>query len=433
MRQARARSVLGWTWAASLALHVAVIGTFGWLALHAKGPSVATTPPPGGGEGTIDVELPGVAEGTLAAVRPPNPTGDPPQISGGSQEAQLDQSKLGRGGESTTIAHATNLSDRDERIHLTPDLLDRLDRDQQQRLRTSKTRESWEDRRSSKDPMELTFVASGDGTRAERRTPSPYDPSRGVRRSDRPSVQGGLPGDPARTEGDGEVLAAVGAARDGSEDTAAGLGVRDGRAGTDHRAGAHVMRARPDVVLAAVSVPATRRGRPRDDIDSDQEVARTLRSLVHASTAAGAIGEGTGGTEGGGDPGAQGRAGAGTTARPMGPGDAAWWDLDTTDSRLLPYFRRIHKKLDPLWAHAFPLQAALDLRQGTVIFAVTIAASGEASVSWPPYRPSGVREFDRNCYEAILRAAPFDPIPAALGVTELHVRMPFDAQNPMVK
>ncbi len=426
------RSVLGWTWVASVALHVAVLGAFGWLALRPTASPSLIDAARAAGDGTIAIELPGIAEGAALANRPPDPKGDPPTL-GGSREAQLDQSKIGRGGESTTSARPTNLSDRDERVHLTPDLIDRLDRDQQQRLRTSNERASREDRRSSKDPMELTFVASGDGTRAERRTPMPSDPSRGGRRSAAPSARGGELGDPAQVEGEGGALPVVGSARDGSERSAPGVGVQDGRPGVDHRVSADVMRARPDVVLAAVSVPATRRGRPRDDVDSDQEVARTLRSLVHASTAAGAMGDGTGGSAGGGDPGAQGRAGAGTTARPMGPGDDEWWNLDTTDSRLLPYFRRIHKKLDPLWAHAFPLRAALDFRQGTVIFAVTIAASGDVSVSWPPFRPSGVREFDRNCYEAILSAAPFDPIPAALGVRELHVRMPFDAQNPMVK
>jgi hypothetical protein len=433
VRQARVRSVLGWTWAASIALHVVAISAIGWLALHPAAKTATTEPPHAGGEGTIPIDLPGVAEGTLLADRRPDPTGDPPQPRSGSSEAQLDQSKIGRGGEPTTIARPTNLSDRDELVHLTPDLLDRLDHDQQQRLRTSKARASWEDRRSSREPMELTFLASGDGTRAERRTPRPYDPSRGGARSDAASIRGGLLGDPAQAEGQSDTSVVTGAARDGSEASAPGVGVRDGRAGLDHRLGAHVMRARPDVVLAAVSVPATRRGRPRDDIDSDQEVARTLRSLVHASTAAGAIGEATGGTAGGGDPGADGRSGAGTSAHPVGPGDAEWWDLDTADPRFVGYFRRIHKKLDPLWAHAFPLRAALDFRQGTVIFAVTIAASGDVAIGWPPLRPSGIPEFDRNCYEAIQRGAPFDPIPASLGVRELHVRMPFDAQNPMVK
>ena len=112
----------------------------------------------------------------------------------------------------------------------------------------------------------------------------------------------------------------------------------------------------------------------------------------------------------------------------MGDGDE-WWDMTTSDPRLVPYFRRIKSKLDPLWAHAFPLQAALELKQGTVIFDVTIAKSGAVSVAWPPRRASGIPEFDRNCYDAIQRGAPFDPIPDSLHASELHVRVPFDARN----
>ncbi len=416
-------------------LHVALIGGFGWFAfrsIDARGAARANAPAPGG-DGTIAIDLPGVTMGTLEAERPPDPWGDPPKFFGGSPEAQLDDARRGRAGMPTTVERPTNLSDRDERVHLTPDLLNRLDIDQQQRIRSSHERATREDRRASKEPMELSFLASGKGDRPERRPPTDSDPSRGARMSVSPAVQGSSLGAPERAEGSSEAPADVGSERAGSLASAPGLGVHDGREGTVHRAGAHVMRARPDVVLAAVSVPATRNGRPRDDVESDQEVATTLRSLVHASTAAGVAGEGSGGVSGGGDPGAGGLAGAGSTGRPIGPGDSEWWDLNTNDPRLVPYFRRIHQKLDPLWAHAFPLRAALDLRQGTVIFAVTIGADGEAHAEWPPARPSGIPEFDRNCYEAIRKASPFDPIPAALGSRELHVRMPFDAQNPIVK
>jgi len=377
----RARNVLGWTWAVSIAAHVGAVAGFGWLALRPLGHPAPPAPPRVSGEGTIAVELPGVAEGTLLADRVADPTGDAPKYSGGANAAQLDQKKVGRGGEATASEHATNLSDQDERFHRTQDLENRLDHDQQQRLRTGRERASWEDRRSSKDPMQLTFLASGDGARAERRDPSAFDPSRGGARSEAASVRGGAVGERDRVDGANEAGATLGAERDGVLASAPGLGVHDGRIGKDHRSGAHVMRARPDVVLAAVSIPAMRRGRPRDDIDSDQEVSRTIRSLVHASTAAGAPGEGTGGTTGGGDPGEGGRSGPGTSTRPLGPNDDAWWDLDTTDSRLVPYFRRLHARLDPLWRHAFPLSAALDLRQGTVIFAVTIAADGGGLVA----------------------------------------------------
>ena len=58
---------------------------------------------------------------------------------------------------------------------------------------------------------------------------------------------------------------------------------------------------------------------------------------------------------------------------------------------------------------------------------------GRAVVSWPPVRPSGVDEFDRNCADAIRRAAPFPPIPAELGLTSVRIRAPFAANNPIVK
>jgi hypothetical protein len=416
-----------------VALHVGLIGGFGWLALRSleERNARALAPPPSA-DRTIAIELPVFATGTLEADRPPDPHGDPPRFFGGALEAQLDDARQGRGGVPTSSDRPTNLSDRDEQTHLTPDLINRLDYDQQQRIKSASERMTWEDRRASKEPMELSFLASGDGPRAERRDPTESDPSRGARFSASPSVRGGVVGS-APLDGALDPRSEIGSEHEGSLESASGLGVHDGRVGTVHRAGANVMHARPDVVLAAVSVPATRHGRPRDDVESDQEVAATLRSIVHASTAAGFQGAGSGGVAGGGAPGAGGRTGAGSTGRPIGPGDSEWWDLNTSDPRLLPYFRRIHQKLDPLWAHAFPLWATFDLQQGTVIFTVTIAASGDVHVDWPPLRASGVPEFDHNCYEAIRRAAPFDPIPAVLGVSELHVRMPFDARNPVVK
>ena len=48
----------------------------------------------------------------------------------------------------------------------------------------------------------------------------------------------------------------------------------------------------------------------KDDVDSEQEVATTVRSLVHASTAGGQEGQGQGGNGPGADPGAGGAIGA---------------------------------------------------------------------------------------------------------------------------
>jgi TonB family protein len=187
------------------------------------------------------------------------------------------------------------------------------------------------------------------------------------------------------------------------------------------------MYARPDVTRGPTTIPAQGRARPNDTVDSEQEVATAVRSLVHASTAGGAPGAGNGGTGGGGAPGAGGARGAGSHASPLGTGLGDFFDLDTQDPRLVPYFRAIHRKIDPLVEHAFPRQAAIELRQGTVIFDVTIAPNGTATVQWPPTRPSGIDEFDKNCFDAIRRAAPFGPVPESLGGRALHVRMPFAA------
>jgi TonB family protein len=173
--------------------------------------------------------------------------------------------------------------------------------------------------------------------------------------------------------------------------------------------------------------------RPRDDVDSDQEVAITVRSLLHASTAGGAPGEGAGGNGGGGDPGAGASAGLGSHAHPMGVGEGEIFDFWTNDPRLVTYFRLLHARIDPLWANAFPKSALLDLKQGTVILQFTVQADGRASVQWPPLRPSGIDEFDRNCADAIRRAAPFPPIPRELGVSSLTIRAPFVASNPIIK
>jgi TonB family protein len=158
-----------------------------------------------------------------------------------------------------------------------------------------------------------------------------------------------------------------------------------------------------------------------------------VQSLVHASTAGGAFGDGIGGTSGGGDPGAGGGPTAGSHPRPIGPGDGDWFDLESNDPRLVDYFRKIHRKVDPLWANAFPKSAMLELKQGMVILEFTIDSDGTAHVVWPPVRPSGIDEFDRNCADALRRAKNFGPLPASLGRTQLRVRAPFVAMNPIVK
>jgi TonB family protein len=359
--------------------------------------------------------------------------GDLPRVTAGDPVAHVDHLRAGHGGDVSASEPALNLADERDNMRLSPDTLSRLDRDQLQRLRVARSRSSWEDRRSTPHPGELTLVVIGPGAVRERRPSSPWSPSRGALDSPAPSVPGGeVRGDPAPLEagGDGERR---GEARAGSSRGEPGAGLLQGRAGADHRRSAPIGEARPDVVQSSVAVPARERGRPRDSLDAQQEVATTVRSLVLASTMGGQRGVGAGGSGGGGEAGAGAESGPGSLARPMGLGEGDVFDYWTTDPRLVMYFRRIHAKVDPLWSDAFPKSALFELKQGTVILDITVSADGTATVAWPPLRPSGVEDFDRNCADAVRRASPFPPIPPELGVRTLHIRAPFVAYNPVVK
>ena len=435
----RLQATPAWPFAASVVAHALVIGLVGAAAYRSlaararEAPVVAPAPAPT----LIAIELPVVSDGTLVEDRADVLEGAPPSAHGGSAVARMDTGAPGRGGETTSSARAINLAADDDGLVLSPDMTSHLARDQHQRLRTANLRATREDRRSTMNPMELTFLASGKGERQERRPVAERDPSRGSMIAPPPSVRGGAPGtrpeDDADPDSEGAV---VGAATLGRSTASPGAGVREGREGRDHRASARVAYGRPSVTEGPVAIPAITRGRPNDTKDSDQEVATTVRALVHASVAGGLPGLGRGGSEAPPEtaPGAGGGPiGRGSIARPLGAGDGDVFDWFTSDPELLPYFRRIHAKVDPLWRDAFPKSALLELKQGTVILEFVVAADGSARVTWPPVRPSGIEEFDRNCAEAIRRASPFEPIPRSLGRTSLRIRAPFVAKNPIIK
>lgn len=422
----------GWTWLASLALHACIVALCGWIAfrsMQARGARPA--PLAWKADSVVSVELPAFAEGALSSDQRVDLVGDPPQVSGGDTIARVDIGASGRGGDLTVDKPAIHLSDRDERLRLSAELLSRLDRDQTHRIRSSKERASWEDRRATTHPSELTFIASGEAALMERRPLAAVDPSRGALRARTASAEGGSLGAPDPV-GAGDVHSALGGARLGMRDSSPGPGVSHEAPGEDHRASAAVAHARPDVALGPVAVLAAERSRVRDDVDAEQEVATILRALVHGSTAGGLPGDGRGGSGGGGDPGAGSDKGAGSHPQPLGDGASDWFDINTSDPRLVPYFRHVQARIEPLWADAFPRSALLDLKQGTVILEFTIAEDGTVRVAWPPLRPSGFDEFDRNCANAIRKASPFDPIPRELGRTSLRIRAPFVASSPIV-
>jgi TonB family protein len=426
----------GAAWALSLALHLGLTaGVLRVAQASMRGGEAAPSP---AASASTAFELPVFTEEAApASAGEPSPSpvtdplGAPPVTLGGEHTPRLDTEHAGKGGEAAAEA-ALHLADKDEQIRRSPDLRDRLEQDQEQRLEAGHRRASWEDRRSTTHPMELTFLATParSGDEAARRPAAATDPSRGLLASSPPAVIGGPdvprgaatestvpldPSSPARPQ------LALGAAA-----ASPGIGVQDSAAGADHRASAAIVRARPDVTLAPPSVPAAAVARPVDDRDSEQEVATAVQSLVHASTAGGALGAGHGGTTGGGAAGADGTTGEGSHPAPLGAGDGDVFDIDSRDPRLLPYFRKLHAKIAPLTEHAFPKSALLDLKQGTVILDFVIHPDGSVTVL-PPRRPSGIPEFDANCAAAIEKAAPFDPPPLLLtGTTRtLRIRAPF--------
>lgn len=412
---------------------MAVAGVAG-LAIHLS----ATAPQRrgAGGEGLLEVDVAGEADGEQLAEGEDGPTTSAkPDRHGGVTVARADERHAGQGGERHG-ASAVNLADAVEPIQRTPDAASHRDRDQEQRLATSRRRASRDDRRATTHPMELTFLASGTFERVERRPLDPRDPSRGSLIAPTAAVLGGEPGARAELASMSAFGPSRGADERGGERASPGVGVRDGREGDDHRSAARIARSRPSVVEAAPAVPASMHARPNDTVDSDQEVSRMVASEVHASFAGALPGSGVGGSEGATATPGYGGGGRGSVSRPMGTGDGEIFDWNTSDPHLAPYFRRLHAKIDPLWRDAFPRWAIAELQQGTVILEFVIALDGRARVLWPPVRQSGFPEFDRRCAEAIRHAAPFDPLPPELragGRTELRIRAPFEAKNPIVK
>jgi TonB family protein len=343
-----------------------------------------------------------------------------------------DQGRRGHGGTAEVRDPAMNLADRDDELLLSPEERSRLERNQIQRVRSALYRASHEDWRASREPMELTFLATGrspDSTRPERRAPADRDPSQGARESGAPRHAGGALGAGQLPPGIGHSASLPGGASEGVARASAGLGVRDGAPGRDNRDSARVALARPLVQVGAPSVPAAVRGKPADTQDAEQEVAAN-QSLIHAGTAGGAAGPGIGGEPGPGAPGSGGQSGPGSVSRALGTGQGNGIDIDPRDRRRSEYMRQAAARIYPLWANAFPKWAVAEGLQGTAIITFTILADGNVA-SAVISRPSGVPEFDENCRRAVLRAAPFAPLPPELGQS-LRWAESFVAKNPVV-
>jgi TonB family protein len=380
----------------------------------------------------VDIELPGMLEGTIASdktVSPPK--GTPLPRGGGETDPRPDTGRAGRGGTDLAEQQAINLADRDDATLLEDEVRSRIDRNQIQRVESARDRASGEDWRASREPMELSFLAVGKGTRPERLKPAPVDPSVGAPSSAAPSRLGSNAGAEELAMGVGLPRRDPGTAEAGGATSSPGLGLRDGRPGDDHHASANVAEGRPMVNQGTPSVPSNEQGKPRDTADSEQEVAAAMQSIVHASSAGGKRGNGPGGQAGEGPTGAGGVNGGGSQAKALGSGTGTGVDNDLRDARRMTYLRQVMAKIHPLWANAFPRSAALEGLQGTAIITFVIGQDGNVT-SAVVSRPSGIPEFDENCRMAVLRGSPFGPLPPELGAS-FRWAMPFEARNPAVR
>lgn len=427
-------------WAVSLFVHLGVAGGAALLVARMAGSAPAVPLTPTGpsretAETTLEIELPPlVRPSPLRDARAPKPadSSSVPHASGAQPAARPDTRDPGQGGTREASAQAINLAARADTIAIDKDPQSRLDRSQVQRLKSADDRASLDDRRATLQPMEVTFLASGDGHAQVRRTLAEADPSRGALEAAPAAVLGATLGAAPLPPGEGEQRRDPGSEKLGTARQSPGVGLLGGREGTAHHAAADAAFARPWITEGRPAVPADRQDRTRDTVDSVQEVASADQALLLASTAGGDKGKGLGGEEGPGRPAAGGGVGVGTKTLVLGQGTGPLVDLDGNDPRLSDYRRRVMAKIHPLWGDAFPRWAALEGRQGRAIIALTINTDGSvANVSIS--RPSGVAEFDENVRKAVLKAAPFPPLPPELSARSMRWAIAFDAKNPVVR
>lgn len=407
----------------SLVLHGGLLASGAWLLTRGVEPA-----PPATQAVELSVELePGPVElPVVSGLGDPRGSvrslpDDEPRAQGGAKHPRVADPRAGKGGDATS-APAVNLSDSDDEVSLTVATFNHLERSQVQRLDTSDKRRSWDDRRATPNPMQLSFVVTGPGTRAERRTPSRYDPSTGDRLGAQPTEAGGALGSNVDPYGND---IARGGEQAGAKQAEAAAGVQSGHRRSDYRLSAAVQVARPAVPRARAAVPARVPGSPSDTQDSDQEVSAAVRSLIQASTAGGPIGAGAGGEKGPGARGSGAESGPGSRSSRAGNGGAYAGGPPLGQTS---YFLDLERKVE--WQHAFPDWAIAEGRSGVAIVTFGLGPKGELT-SIQVSRRSGVPEFDRNVLRAVQRAAPFGAPPSGLR-RPIVVRMSFDALNPVV-
>ena len=414
----------------SCLMHVCLAGTAAWLLSRAFAQEthvVEVVSGPSDLERGID--LPHVESLTRGRTSPSDtprlaPPEEPQVPKGGKLAARPDLPRAGRGGSARAELEALNLSDRVASIALSRETTTLAEQSQVQRLATARVRSSFDDRRATPNPMQLSFVATGPGSLLERRPPARFDPASGSAFGGEVSREGGSPGSPAfASEAEAREEPEVGG--DPGSQARHAVGVTQGTGTPNLRA--RVLMARPPVTRARAAVPANAYGRPNDTVNSSHQVADAVRSLIHAGGLGPPGGQGPGGQRAPALPGRDGQTGEGAHADPSGESEGPGPSL-AADTSFGRYTARLLEQID--WERAFPTWAVARGIGGLTVVGLTVDQQGRV-LSVGVVRPSGIDEFDRNVVAAIRRDGPYGALPTALG-SSLTIRIAFDATNPAV-
>ncbi|MGC4089559.1 MAG: TonB family protein [Polyangiaceae bacterium] len=366
---------------------------------------------------TGDALLPG-AESKLSVPLPHDPP--PLRQSNASSVARPDSNRSGRGSVKPG-ERATNLSSSVDPLTLERDTPNHVEQSQVQRLLTARRRQSWDDRRATPNPMELSFVASGRGNVVARRPIDLRESSSGLLSREAPHAVGATQG---ALEGD--AFDGVRGAATSGEPRAPSAGAPT-RSRGEPKLSAPIVLARPSVPASRAAVPAAERDRPNDTRESDQRVALRVASLLQASTLGGDAAQGIGGEPGPSEAGSGQGMAAGARAQAAGTGTGL--GEPSADPALDPFYRGLRARLERALEDTFPQWAALEGRGGLVVFEFALDDSGRVT-RVALVRSSGIGEFDRNVVAAARQVGGFAHVPPVL--SGRTIRFTYDERNPAV-
>jgi len=98
-------------------------------------------------------------------------------------------------------------------------------------------------------------------------------------------------------------------------------------------------------------------------------------------------------------------------------------DLGSIDIKYLSYLKRIKKKIEDIWI--YPQIAFEQEEEGTVIVRFSIGEGGDLTSSGI-FESSGYNYLDQGALDVVRSAAPYDPLPHDLNISQLNVVARFE-------